>query len=234
VWETPQEGFCGHSVPYLATFPRSGSMRNGRLFRPRMPVAATSVSGYLSWPGRAELPLFRTPTAQLAVNGGSQHPDKRRAGGHGPTLADEVEHLLPELSARTWTLLPTPGARDYRSGKSNLMEANARPLNEVAENLPRQAGIVDWAQFARAVLRWQQVIGRAVPYPLIRGRDDAGRLSAEFVEWMMGLEHGRVTAVPGLTHPDKLKVLGNGVVPQQGRLALRILLGRLQAAAEAA
>ena len=39
--------------------------------------------------------LFRTPTAQLADNGGSQHPDKRKSGGHGPTLADEVEHLLP-------------------------------------------------------------------------------------------------------------------------------------------
>jgi hypothetical protein len=33
------------------------------------------------------------------VNGGSQHPDKRRAGGHGPTLADEVEHLLPTPTA---------------------------------------------------------------------------------------------------------------------------------------
>ncbi|MFC4906603.1 hypothetical protein [Actinomadura gamaensis] len=39
--------------------------------------------------------MLKTPTAQLAVNGGSQHPDKRKAGGHGPTLADEVEHLLP-------------------------------------------------------------------------------------------------------------------------------------------
>jgi DNA (cytosine-5)-methyltransferase 1 len=39
--------------------------------------------------------MFRTPTAQLAINGGSQHPDKRKDGGHGPTLADEVEHLLP-------------------------------------------------------------------------------------------------------------------------------------------
>lgn len=45
-------------------------------------------------------PLFRTPTAQLAVNGGSQHPDKRKAGGHGPTLADEVEHLLPTPTTR--------------------------------------------------------------------------------------------------------------------------------------
>jgi len=38
--------------------------------------------------------LLKTPTAQLAINGGSQHPDKRRQGGHGATLADEVEHLL--------------------------------------------------------------------------------------------------------------------------------------------
>lgn len=44
--------------------------------------------------------MLRTPTAQLAVNGGSQHPDKRKAGGHGPTLADEVEHLLPTPTAR--------------------------------------------------------------------------------------------------------------------------------------
>jgi hypothetical protein len=66
--------------------------------------------------------LLRTPTAQLAVNGGSQHPDKRKAGGHGPTLADEVEHLLP-----------TPAARDWRSGQSNIMDRNSRPLSEVIE-----------------------------------------------------------------------------------------------------
>lgn len=48
---------------------------------------------------RQPLTLLRTPTAQLAINGGSQHPDKRKAGGHGPTLADEVEHLLPTPAA---------------------------------------------------------------------------------------------------------------------------------------
>ncbi|MEU3040434.1 hypothetical protein ABZ700_05640 [Streptomyces diastaticus] len=68
--------------------------------------------------------MLKTPTAQLAVNGGSQHPEKRKAGGHGPTLADEVEHLLP-----------TPAARDWKSGESNLIGTNARPLNEVAVNL---------------------------------------------------------------------------------------------------
>jgi hypothetical protein len=72
-----------------------------------------------------DLLLLKTPTAQLAVNGGSQHPDKRRAGGHGPTLADQVEHQL----------LPTPAARDWKSGQSNIMDRNARPLNEVVEML---------------------------------------------------------------------------------------------------
>lgn len=64
--------------------------------------------------------LLKTPTAQLAVNGGSQHPDKRREGGHGPTLADQVEHLLPTPRAADGngrrslpdTLLPTPLSAD--------------------------------------------------------------------------------------------------------------------------
>lgn len=44
-------------------------------------------------------PLLKTPNANLAINGGSQHPDKRKSGGHGPTLADEVEWLLPSPKA---------------------------------------------------------------------------------------------------------------------------------------
>lgn len=86
--------------------------------------------------------LLKTPTAQLAVNGGSQHPDKRREGGHGPTLADEVEFLLPTPSAadgtgghmnrsgdrshelllpgvaRELALLPTPAVNDMGEGKT--------------------------------------------------------------------------------------------------------------------
>jgi hypothetical protein len=72
-----------------------------------------------------DLLLLKTPTAQLAVNGGSQDPEKRKAGGHGPTLADQVERQL----------LPTPAARDWKSGQSNLIGTNARPLNEVVEML---------------------------------------------------------------------------------------------------
>jgi len=64
--------------------------------------------------------LFKTPTSQLAVNGGSQHPDKRKAGGHGPTLADEVEHLLP-----------TPRASDTGTPGRRSSEGFRPPLSEV-------------------------------------------------------------------------------------------------------
>ncbi|RPK83281.1 hypothetical protein EES45_07245 [Streptomyces sp. ADI97-07] len=43
----------------------------------------------------------------------------------------------------------------------------------------------------------------------------AGRLRADFVEWMQGLDAGWVTATPGLGRPAQLTALGNGVVPQQ-------------------
>lgn len=41
------------------------------------------------------IPLLKTPTSQLGVNGGPQPPAKRKKGGRGPTLEDEVVFLLP-------------------------------------------------------------------------------------------------------------------------------------------
>ena len=41
---------------------------------------------------------------------------------------------------------------------------------------------------------------------------------------MMGLPAGHVTAVPGVPRTAQLKMLGNGIVPQQMVLALRMLL----------
>lgn len=43
---------------------------------------------------------------------------------------------------------------------------------------------------------------------------------------MQGLAAGWVTDVPGLSRNAMLKALGNGVVPQQGALAVRLLLDR--------
>ena len=51
---------------------------------------------------------------------------------------------------------------------------------------------------------------------------DEGKLNAKFVEYMMGLPEGWVTDV-GLSRSQQLKILGNGVVPQQAEYALELL-----------
>ena len=70
--------------------------------------------------------------------------------------------------------------------------------------------------------------GRMAPAPTNPdGKKGGHRLSARFVEWMMGLPAGHVTnPAIGLTRNEQLKALGNGVVPQQAALAVRTLLER--------
>jgi DNA (cytosine-5)-methyltransferase 1 len=68
------------------------------------------------------------------------------------------------------------------------------------------------------------VLGQPAPLPTKPdGKDGAHRLSSAFTEWMMGLEPGWITDC-GLSRNDELKACGNGVVPQQAALALRVLL----------
>jgi DNA (cytosine-5)-methyltransferase 1 len=49
-----------------------------------------------------------------------------------------------------------------------------------------------------------------------------GKLNAKFVEYMMGLTNGWVTDLD-LSRAQQLKMLGNGVVPQQAYYALELL-----------
>lgn len=81
----------------------------------------------------------------------------------------------------------------------------------------RHGNKVSWGHYDRAIRRWEKVTRRAAPIPV-----DEGKLSALFVEWMMGLSEGWVTDI--VDHRGRaLKMLGNGVVPQQAALALEHL-----------
>lgn len=95
---------------------------------------------------------------------------------------------------------------------------------------PAHAG-QEWGAYAPAVNRWQHVLGRAAPAPTEPGRNGNARLSPRFVEWLMGLPEGWVTGVPGVSRNDALRLLGNGVVPQQAAAALEWLLSVEEAAA---
>jgi DNA (cytosine-5)-methyltransferase 1 len=56
---------------------------------------------------------------------------------------------------------------------------------------------------------------------------DQGKLNARFVEYMMGLPQGWVTDC-GLTRTQQLKILGNGVVPQQAFHAISLIMDSIK------
>lgn len=183
--------------------------------------------------------LLPTPGANLGENGGPQHPDKRRAGGHSVSIEDAVHglSLLPTPRATDGTkggpnqrgssgdlmlpsavaqLLPTPSAADVQGGRKHRSGARSDELL-----LNGIAAADAFGPYAPAIQRWEQALGRPAPAPTEPGKTRP-RLASRFVEWLMGLDDGHVTGV-GLTRNQELKALGNGVVPQQGAAALRHL-----------
>ncbi len=82
----------------------------------------------------------------------------------------------------------------------------------------------EWGKFGPAIRLWEKHLGREAPAPTKPdGKEGNHRLSSKFTEWMMGLPDGWITDA-GLTRNEELKLAGNGVVPQQAELALKILL----------
>lgn len=208
--------------------------------------------------------LLPTPAHYDGSRGGSQHPAKRGAGGHQPSVADVVEHLLPTPRASDGEkggpnqrgskgdltissavhLLPTPKAGDADFG---LPRTSGRPP-ERSTHLATRLHYTDFGQYAPAIERWETVTGRKAPAPTELTDKGKHRLSAAFVEWMMGLPDGWVTAVPldnkaaakkaprdrrkaaesALTRVQQLRALGNGVVTQQAVYAITWLLERAE------
>jgi DNA (cytosine-5)-methyltransferase 1 len=138
--------------------------------------------------------------------------------GTGPADADRVTVQLRAINV----LLPTVTTQESKTGPSQL-KRNTPPLNAILPELHKTE--ISWGKFEPAIRRWE-ALTRPAPAPTKPdGKNGAHRLSAEFTEWMMGLPQGWVTAEDiGLKRNDQLKACGNGVVPQQAELALRILL----------
>jgi hypothetical protein len=120
-------------------------------------------------------------------------------------------------------LLGTPRASSANGSTSKQVETGA-PKARLEDQV--ELDEVTWGKFEPAIRRWELTLGRKAPNPTKPdGRDGSNRLSAEFVEWMMGLPENWVTDC-GLTRKEELMALGNGVVPQQARLFLELVLGR--------
>jgi DNA (cytosine-5)-methyltransferase 1 len=152
-----------------------------------------------------------TPKALDGVKGNLKTSQERLDSGHQVDLPNVAIDLV---------LLKTPQVDDSKNTGHN-QDRRTTLASEVWEANQK----VNWGKFAPAIERWERLT-RPAPAPTKPdGKDGAHRLSSEFTEWMMGLPEGWVTSTEiGLKRNEQLKACGNGVVPQQAELALRILL----------
>lgn len=143
------------------------------------------------------------------------------AGGRSgvPAAAEELGSVA---------LLPTPAARDWKSGASNKMgkKGEGRPLNEFATNL--LARRTDWVatngvDYGPAIRRWEAITGRPAPEPTEPGERGNRRLSPVFTEWMQGDDEGWVTGLD-LPRTAQLTILGNQAITRQAVEGYRRLL----------
>lgn len=173
--------------------------------------------------------LFLLATAADAPNLGHERAGSARQRRTGP-----AHHRVAAADARRPRLevgrvQPDRHERQAAERSGSELAADPGDIGRGAEqhDVPAGEPHADWGRFGPAVARWEATTGRRAPW----ATDARNRLSPEFVEWMMGLPAGHVTAVPGLTRTQQLKALGNGVVPQQAAAAIRLLAERAGVAA---
>jgi DNA (cytosine-5)-methyltransferase 1 len=164
--------------------------------------------------------LLPTPSAQDGDRGKGPRSEEAIAATRDGDQRHDRQKGLPDLPR----LLPTPAAADHdrrqdyaRAGREG---SGGDDLVTAAVKATKDS---QWGKYAAAIERWEAVTRPAPPptEPNTRGNP---RLSPAFSEWMMGWPAGWVTGA-GVGRNDQLRIIGNGVVPQQAAAALTYLLG---------
>jgi DNA (cytosine-5)-methyltransferase 1 len=124
----------------------------------------------------------------------------------------------PQNLENSLAMLPTPMTSDASHNN------NQASWNRKSPQIGAVVHSTNWSKFEPAIRRWEETLGRPAPAPTKQdGKEGNHRLSSAFTEWMMGVPEGWITDC-GLSRNEELKACGNGVVPQQAELALRVLL----------
>lgn len=179
--------------------------------------------------------LFLLATPSNAADLGHERTRSTRGRRHGPA---DHGHAPADASGEGLEVRGVESDRDERQAfergcgeapadTAGVGRGERRTEPARFEGRPGLAGgsVPDWGPYAPAIARWEAFTGRRAPW----ATDARNRLNPAFVEWLMGLDAGHVTDVPGLTRTQQLKALGNGVVPQQAEAAIRHLYARATA-----
>jgi hypothetical protein len=161
--------------------------------------------------------------ARALFNSGEVLLGTPRAGNYNSSTK-QVEAGAPKSRIEDQVLLlPTTTAVQSRNATSGRQPDSQHHSGTTLHDITYQ-GQSAWGKFEPAIRRWEAILGRQAPEPTKPdGKDGNHRLSSKFTEWMMGLPDGWITG-HDLKRNDELKLAGNGVVPQQAELALRLLL----------
>jgi DNA (cytosine-5)-methyltransferase 1 len=144
-----------------------------------------------------------------------------RVGGGGAPSRHEIAQGDPKRRLEVQVAL-LPMLKPSNGTKNEHTSSDEPTLPGSGANF----GLERFGNYKGSVQRWERVLGRAAPDATTQGRPGRVLLSPVFAEWLMGLPEGWVTGPEvGLSRPEQLSTLGNGVVPQQAELALRSLLG---------
>jgi len=148
-------------------------------------------------------------------------------GSHGRKISGSISPSQDQGLLQQSKRCDPDLATDTDSPSSKAFDGRSRRRDAGRLQPVERGGQVDWGKYGPAIRRWETILERAAPAPTTPGRNDRPRLNPQFVEWMMGLPEGWVTG-HGLSAAKELKMLGNGVVPQQAHAAITQLLERTQ------
>lgn len=207
---------CGSALPTPLAFydPATCSLRTSQRSFLDDPGSTSSsltlpASGSMRTGSVRERPTSVLPTA--GTDGSALLGTPRAAHGmrhplRNPAVIGDPRSRLEDQIA----ILPTPRATNGTKGGPNQRDSSG--------DLMLPSAVVRTSLGASSNRRFDSGNEPSdVPLP------DQLSLSPPFVEWMMGLPAGHVTDI-NIARNEKLKILGNGVVPQQAAYAVSALL----------
>lgn len=156
-------------------------------------------------------------TYTTAGSVGAPHSRKRwlcyATPGAGSAVEVPPPPGLPPVAGR---MLPTPKASDGPNGGPNQRDgAGNFYLPGIAVRLDDRWRIPELGHdYAPAIHRWEDILGRPAPAPTAADFRGNQRLNPAFTEWVMGYPAGLVTGLD-IPRSQMIKLAGNGVVSLQ-------------------
>jgi hypothetical protein len=234
----PPDGSRLLPTPVAGVFNDGESVSSWLARRERQKQLGRNGNG-IGTPLTVAVALLPTPLATDGAHerspqlGGKRPSGAKRQTGLPEVIVHRIAGQAQQGGAR---LLPTPdtgcsphghGRRGGRAGNGHQSGAS---LDTAAASLAPGSRASGWGEYEPAIRRWEHVLGCPAPPPAEPGPAGRPRLSAAFAEWMMGIPN-LVTGVTGIPRTGQLRVIGNGVVPQQAAAAFRLLIGAAAAVA---